>query len=114
MSSVVRIQRKNGQIVNGYRVVLEPEEAMSPKDVVYIGRACYRGGWGLAQSKWYNPFTVSKYGTEEAIRRYGEYLRSSPLMNSLEELREKTLGCWCKPESCHGDVIVKLLSEKGL
>jgi hypothetical protein len=32
-------------------------------------------------------------------------------MCRLEFLRGKVLGCWCKPENCHGDVILKLLKE---
>ena len=27
-------------------------------------------------------------------------------MDSLLELKGKTLGCWCKPEDCHGDILV--------
>lgn len=34
------------------------------------------------------------------------------LMNSLHELGGKTLGCWCRPEDCHGDILLKLLKEK--
>ncbi len=22
-----------------------------------------------------------------------------------------TFGCWCKPEKCHGDVIIKILKQ---
>ena len=29
----------------------------------------------------------------------------------LKRLKGKKLGCWCKPERCHGDVIVKLIEE---
>ena len=29
-------------------------------------------------------------------------------MNDLHELEGKTLGCWCKPEKCHGDILIKL------
>ena len=27
----------------------------------------------------------------------------------FKKLKNKVLGCWCKPESCHGDIIIKLL-----
>ena len=33
-------------------------------------------------------------------------------MESLIELEGKVLGCWCHPEPCHGDILVKLLREK--
>ena len=31
--------------------------------------------------------------------------------NDLEELEGKTLGCWCKPKTCHGDVLVELVND---
>ncbi len=64
-------------------------------------------------SKWRNPFSAKKYGREMCIQKFEEYIRSTPdLMDSLHELSGKNLGCWCKPESCHGDVLVKLFNEK--
>ena len=30
-------------------------------------------------------------------------------MESLDELKDKVLGCWCHPELCHGDVLVELI-----
>jgi hypothetical protein len=33
-------------------------------------------------------------------------------MNQLHELKDKTLGCWCKPEKCHGDVLAALADIK--
>jgi hypothetical protein len=76
---------------------------------VYIGRP----------SKWGNPFTF-KPGTiaefvvpyDEVLPRYEEWLRKQPhLMASLHELRGKTLGCWCKPKACHGDILARLANE---
>jgi hypothetical protein len=26
-----------------------------------------------------------------------------------KELKDKTLGCWCKPKACHGDIIAAYL-----
>ena len=73
---------------------------------VYIGRG----------SKWGNPYS-HKEGTlaehvvgsrSEAIQKFEEYLLSNEeLMESLSELKGKTLGCWCKPKSCHGDILLK-------
>lgn len=56
-------------------------------------------------SKWGNPFRITKYvSREKAIEMYESYIHSRPdLMGSLEELRGKRLGCWCKPRPCHGD-----------
>lgn len=95
--SVVRIQRKNGKIVQDCDV--------------YIGRAVNRGGWNLPQSKWANPFSVKKYGREKALEMYEEHVITSGLIDDIEELRGKQLGCWCHPEKCHGDVLLQILED---
>ena len=73
---------------------------------VYIGRP----------SKWGNPFTIGKDGTrEEVIQKYEKYILDSPiLLSQLHELKDKVLACWCSPQACHGDVLVKLINEKCL
>jgi len=71
---------------------------------VYIGRP----------SKWGNPFIVGKDGTrKEVMKKYKLYIISNKkLFNELSELQGKVLGCWCKPKSCHGDVLVELINKK--
>lgn len=82
---------------------------------VFIGRG----------SKWGNPFThINDKPTladtvvetrEEAIERYREYILSNQdLIDSLDELEGKVLGCYCKPKSCHGDIILELLTKRKL
>jgi len=64
------------------------------------------------RSKWGNPFRIPRDGDRATvIRRYAdEHLPAHPeLLADLQELRGKTLGCWCKPLACHGDVLVELL-----
>ncbi|KAL9648785.1 hypothetical protein ABK040_003719 [Willaertia magna] len=100
---VVKLQRKNGKIIQNCDV--------------YIGRRIKRGGWDLPQSKWANPFTVNKCGSsEEAIKKYKEYILEKPeLLKDLNELDGKVLGCWCKSSPnvpCHGDVLVELVNKK--
>jgi hypothetical protein len=77
---------------------------------VYIGRP----------SKWGNPFshkdgTLAAYKVDtrdEAVARYREWIATQPeLLNTLPELRGKMLGCWCKPQACHGDVLAELADE---
>lgn len=70
---------------------------------VYIGRP----------SKWGNPFKSGVDGTRsEVIAMYEEHILNSPdLLAALKELDGKILGCWCKPKSCHGDVLVKLVKQ---
>lgn len=71
------------------------------------------GGWRLKTSKWCNPFSVKKYGRDTAITMYEEYVRNNAaLMKAPPELEGKILGCWCKPQPCHGDVLVALLKER--
>ncbi len=36
--------------------------------------------------------------------------RLRDLLEALGEPRGKALGCWCKPEPCHGDVLVELVT----
>jgi len=69
---------------------------------VYIGRP----------SKWGNPFKSGRDGTlEEVLEKYRQHILSRPdLLAALHELEGKTLGCWCKPKPCHGDVLIELLA----
>jgi hypothetical protein len=75
----------------------------APYDV-YIGRPYF---WG-------NPYRVGVDGTrEEVISKYREWLLSRPdLLARLPELKGKILGCWCKPQVCHGDVLAELAESK--
>ena len=79
---------------------------------IYIGRP----------SKWGNPFThkqdgktLAKYVVstrEEAVEAYRDWITKGEgryLLKDLKELKGKTLGCWCKPLSCHGDILVELV-----
>ena len=64
-------------------------------------------------SKWGNPFMVGRDGNrEQVIRMYEIHVRRRPdLIAALPELIGKRLGCYCKPEACHGDVLIRLLKE---
>jgi len=80
---------------------------------IYIGRP----------SKWGNPFTHltdsshAKYkvnSRKEAIKKYEEWITKGEgryLLKDLHELEGKILGCWCKPKSCHGDILIKLIEK---
>ena len=70
---------------------------------IYIGRP----------SKWGNPFSIGKDGTrEEVIQKYKEWISQQPeLLADLPSLKGKVLGCWCKPQACHGDILAKLTEE---
>ncbi len=78
---------------------------------VYIGRAVVE--YGIERSKWENPFVMAEDSDAErnrVVNAYREWVIAQPgLMQSLEELRGKRLGCWCAPKACHGDVLIQLL-----
>lgn len=67
-------------------------------------------------SKWGNPFLLSNPKDDEerkkVISQYREWVVTQPeLMSSLHELKGKTLGCWCSPKPCHGDVLIELAGK---
>jgi hypothetical protein len=71
---------------------------------VYIGRG----------SKWGNPFVIGVHGTRGLVMaKYRQHILSRPdLLAALPELKDKTLGCCCKPKPCHGDILVELVEER--
>jgi len=106
MTAIINVSVKNLRKI-GYESALE---WMKGEGNVYIGRSCFYVGIAK-HSVWHNPYSAKKYGREEAVRLYEIYARNE-LWHRLGELEGKTLGCWCHPEACHGDVLVKLLAEK--
>ena len=80
------------------------------QETLYIGRG----------SIWGNRFTcIQNYQTkaefvvatrEESVLAYKDDILKSPtLLCRLLELNGHKLGCFCKPKSCHGDILVYLL-----
>ena len=89
---------------------------------VYIGRAgvVFIDGqrYPKQASVWANPFKIDKESMtrKEVCARYEahiqEKLESDPdLVLALLGLKGKQLGCWCVPEACHGDVLVRLIAQ---
>lgn len=86
---------------------------------VYIGRPGPYGNWythlGTDTSA-----KVRVATREEAISRYEADLREMIVVDPkfmdeyLKPIAGKTLGCWCAPKPCHGDVLIKLCRELGL
>lgn len=71
---------------------------------IYIGRP----------SKWGNPFVLGRDGDRsQVIAKYAAWLTTQPaLLNALPELKGKTLGCYCAPLACHGDVLAELANKE--
>jgi len=118
-------------IVNCKVKYIRPEfknlkEWMSHPSNVYIGRAGVvfivneetnkKERFPKSASNFQNPYKVGKDGTrEEVIEKYEIYIREK-LQNriwkkQLLNLEGKNLGCWCHPEPCHGDILLKLIQE---
>lgn len=72
---------------------------------VYIGRG----------SKWGNPFSMMNYSREERDRVCDLYIdwfwNQQNLIDSLPELKDRVLGCYCKPKRCHGDFLAFLVNN---
>lgn len=75
---------------------------------VYIGRG----------TPWGNPFAIGDEGMtrEDVINKYKNYFNETYINNptklkELKSLKNKTLGCHCKPAACHGDIIAELLNS---
>ena len=92
------------------------------QSVVYVGRAC--AGW--KGSLLGNPFQIGKDGSrEEVIEKYRYWLWARMkekgvvydeimrLAKRYAEGRRIVLGCWCFPQSCHGEVVARAIRYYG-
>lgn len=83
------------------------------RGIVFIDKVRYP----TKDSIYANPYKVSKTLTrEDVIKMYRDYIvkKISSGEIDIEALRGKNLGCWCKPEACHGDVLIELLESDDL
>lgn len=64
---------------------------------------------------WGNPFVIGEDGDRETvIEKYSKYLEMKDgLIHRLKsgELSGKLLVCWCCPDGCHGDILMKKTKE---
>ena len=87
-----RIQRKR---TKGWKM---------PEGAVYVGRPTPYG----------NPFDVSTYGRELAIRNFRNRCVGLVAIKPdfFEELRGKDLACWCAlDQPCHADVLLEVSNQ---
>ena len=88
------------------------QDWISQPNHLYIGRNMTHYIQGAVGSKWRNTFTVKKYGLEKCLELYEKRVRSTPeLIEAIGELEGMELGCWCKPNPCHGDVLIKIFND---
>ena len=89
---------------------------------LYIGRNIDYTVKDTLTSKWQNPFSIKKYGVDKSLDNYKKWIISGinpitgsirsegPLFNDILELKGKILGCWCKLDGSHGDILAKLVN----
>ena len=59
-------------------------------------------------TKWGNPFRIGRDGTRaQVIEKHKAYLDANFSDADFEELRGWDVACWCWPEPCHCDEIVR-------
>ena len=94
---------------------------MDDSNNVYIGR----GGVVFIDKERYpkkasifaNPYKITPNTTrEEVLERYKYYIiekisNDKNYAIELLKLKGKNLGCWCYPEPCHGNVLLKLIEK---
>jgi hypothetical protein len=105
---VVSVRKKNIQKL-GYS---DFREWIKDPNNVYIGRKVQYID-GTYNSIFRNPYSAKKYGRNQCIELYKKYITNDvELMEKIKTiLKGKTLGCWCKPLVCHGDVIIELFNK---
>jgi hypothetical protein len=70
----------------------------------YIGRP----------SKFGNPFVIGRDGTRpQVIEKFERWFTAQPHLveAAKRELRGFDLVCWCAPNACHGDVLLRIANE---
>lgn len=88
-------------------------ELAPARDVVYVGRPAYQGGWRLPGSAFANPFRAQRVGgAAKAVELYSEWLpQQTDLMRQLPRLHGKRLGCWCEQPPCHARWLASLVER---
>ena len=78
-----------------------------PKDAIYVGRPSLYG----------NPFTVKEFGRGGALTLYKEWMETEVGLvvhikkTAKDFLKGKDLLCWCAPEPCHADILLRIANE---
>lgn len=101
----VKVNELNKRGINDFK------EWLNRPDTVYIGRRCMVKN--TFDSDFRNPFAVRRFGLTKSLRMYKKHidclLESGEL--SLDALKGKELGCWCKLTTCHGNYLVELCNR---
>lgn len=111
-------------VVNVKVAYIRPEysnlkEWCSVPNHLYIGRkgVVFVDGvrYPPTDSPFANPYKIGVDGItrETCLVKYEKYIRAmiDEGCVDIDTLRGKVLGCWCKPDRCHGDILLKILDE---
>lgn len=87
-------------------------EYIGRQGVVFIDRKRFPNN----SSIWANPFKLEPGKSGDIVmEEYENYIRKKiideDLIEVLLDLKGKNLGCWCYPNSCHGDILLRLIEE---
>ena len=111
MTTVINVKKIHLQ-KSGYK---DLEDWLKCPNHVYIGREMSFYVKGAKGSKWANPYPVKKYGFK-CLDLYRELiLNNKELLDQINELQGKVLGCWCiEPDNnkCHGTILKEILEER--
>jgi hypothetical protein len=110
-TTVVNIKVENLKKI-GYQN-LQAWKSASDKHI-YIGRDMTTYIRGATESEFCNPFSVKKYTLKECIELFIQHLETNrQLLDSIKpKLKGCTLGCFCKPQMCHGDLLAKIADSE--
>jgi len=91
---------------------IEFSDQKSTPSYEYIGRGSY---WGNPHSMYEGMEDSDEDPREAVIRMYKYDFDYDKFLNidksKVYELAGKRLGCFCKPQSCHGDVLADFLNK---
>jgi CxxC motif-containing protein len=132
VQTITKILNNSGCIVNVKAAHIRPkynnlEEWMADSNNVYVGRhgrifiitksktgETEKKIYHYSQSIFHNPYVIDdEYDRNSVIDKYFHYLvnrldTEPDLVRQLNALTGKNLGCWCKPDRCHADVLLKV------
>jgi len=84
----------------------------------YIGRAGRGndGYYGNPHNIGYCELCHRIHDREDSLREYKIYFdkkikEDDAFQTGIKLLKDRTLGCFCKPENCHGDIIKEYLDN---
>ena len=106
-------KKETNKIINLHMLKGNLKNWTNREDTIYIGRK--NSNFPETNSDWGNPFVIDINEKDSRIRCVTDYIQhicsNVKMINRIEELRNKELGCFCAPLLCHG-IILRILLVK--